>query len=41
MQPDLGFGIRVASTGNYIIRTQLGYGFGEGVNFSISGSSGR
>jgi Omp85 superfamily domain len=41
MQPDVGFGLRVASTGNYVIRAQLGYGFGEGVNFSLSASSGR
>jgi Omp85 superfamily domain len=38
MQPDLGVALRLLSTGHFYMRMQLGYGFGEGVNFSVSGN---
>ncbi|MCU1282536.1 MAG: outer membrane protein assembly complex, YaeT protein [bacterium] len=38
MQPDVGVGMHVVTRGNFHFRAQLGYGFGEGVNFSLSGT---
>lgn len=38
MQPDVGVSLRLYTANRFFIRTQLGYGFGEGVNFSLSGS---
>jgi hypothetical protein len=37
MQPDVGIGVRLITSGRFVIRAQLAYGFGEGFNFSISG----
>lgn len=38
MQPDVGVAMRLYTANRFYIRAQLGYGFGEGVNFSLSGS---
>jgi hypothetical protein len=38
MQPDVGVGMHIVTSGNFHFRAQLGYGFGEGVNFSLSGT---
>jgi surface antigen Omp85-like protein len=37
MQPDVGLALRVVTTNRFLMRAQLGYGFGEGFNFSLSG----
>jgi hypothetical protein len=37
MQPDVGIALRLAPSRQFYIRMQLGYGFGEGFNFSIAG----
>lgn len=39
MQPDVGVALRMVTAGNFFIRLQLGYGFGEGFNFSIAGNA--
>ena len=39
MQPDVGVGLRLVTSNRFFIRAQLGYGFGEGFNFSISGTA--
>jgi hypothetical protein len=39
MQPDVGIALRLITTNQFYIRMQLGYGFGEGFNFSLSGSA--
>jgi hypothetical protein len=38
MQPDVGVGLRLVTANRFFIRAQLGYGFGEGFNFSLSGT---
>lgn len=38
MQPDVGVAMRLFTANHFYIRAQLGYGFGEGVNFSLAGS---
>jgi len=38
MQPDVGVALRVVTNGHFLLRIQIGYGFGEGVNFSLSGN---
>jgi outer membrane protein assembly factor BamA len=38
MQPDVGVALRLTTSSRFLMRVQLGYGFGEGVNFSISGT---
>lgn len=38
MQPDLGVALRVVTSNHFFVRAQLGYGFGEGVNFSLTGN---
>jgi hypothetical protein len=38
MQPDVGVGLHIVSSGNFHLRAQLAYGFGEGINFSLSGN---
>jgi hypothetical protein len=37
MQPDVGVSLRLVTRGHFWVRMQLGYGFGEGVNFSLAG----
>jgi hypothetical protein len=39
MQPDVGVALRLITTNQFYMRVQLGYGFGEGFNFSLSGSA--
>jgi outer membrane protein assembly factor BamA len=39
MQPDVGVALRLVTSERFLIRMQLGYGFGEGFNFSVSGSA--
>lgn len=39
MQPDIGGALRIVTSGHFLMRVQLGYGFGEGLNFSLSGSA--
>lgn len=38
MQPDVGVAMRLFTANRFYIRAQLGYGFGEGFNFSLAGS---
>src|SRR6185312_11803660 len=38
MQPDVGVALHVMTAGSFSIGVQLGYGFGEGFNFSIAGT---
>jgi outer membrane protein assembly factor BamA len=38
MQPDIGVGLHIVTSGEFHFRMQLAYGFGEGINFSLSGS---
>jgi len=38
MQPDVGVALRVVTNGHFLLRIQIGYGFGEGVNFSLAGT---
>jgi outer membrane protein assembly factor BamA len=37
MQPDVGIALRIAPSNRFFIRLAVGYGFGEGFNFSIAG----
>ena len=39
MQPDVGVSLRLITSNQFYMRVQLGYGFGEGVNFSLSGNA--
>ena len=38
MQPDVGVALRIVTSREFFIRAQLGYGFGEGFNFTLSGN---
>jgi hypothetical protein len=38
-QPDVGVGLRIVTAHGFLFRAQLGYGFGEGFNFSIAGNA--
>ncbi len=38
MQPDVGVALRIVTSREFFIRAQLGYGFGEGLNFTLSGN---
>jgi outer membrane protein assembly factor BamA len=39
MQPDVGLALRLMTSNRYFVRANIGYGFGEGVNFSLSGTA--
>ncbi len=39
MQPDVGVALRLVTSNSFAVRVQLGYGFGEGFNFSLSGNA--
>jgi hypothetical protein len=39
MQPDVGGSIRMFTSQHFYLRVQLAYGFGEGFNFSLAGST--
>jgi outer membrane protein assembly factor BamA len=38
MQPDVGVALHIVTSGHFHIGAQLGYGFGEGFNFSLTGN---
>jgi hypothetical protein len=39
MQPDIGVAVHIVGTSTFGLHVQLGYGFGESVNFSVSGNA--
>jgi Omp85 superfamily domain len=39
MQPDVGFGVRIHTSGRFYFRAHLAYGFGEGWAFYVSGNA--